>query len=280
MNASFRFSLISLACVIFAVACTNQTSQTATTESKSASSSAQSRSTSLVYEQNFEQASLGLFKDAQARALIPNLKWTQFYERFSIVDDPQQGQVLQTVYPAKGVGPSQSGGQFNLPIAPAQEYTLSYKVFFEEGFEWVLGGKLPGLTSGGETYTGGVHPTEGQGWSARYMWRADGDAVIYLYSVDNKKPWGEDIALNVRFEAGKWYELTQRIVLNDPYDNNAILQVWVNGEQVLDKRDFRLRIGDQGYIDTLYFSTFHGGNKPNWAPTEDVYARFDDFRVF
>ncbi|WP_078394806.1 hypothetical protein [Shouchella patagoniensis] len=34
--------------------------------------------------------------------------------------------------------------------------------------------------------------------------------------------------------------------------------------------------GDVSYLDTFYFSTFHGGNDPSWAPTSTVYARFDD----
>lgn len=234
-----------------------------------------------VFHLDFNAQALGGFDDADVKKQMPRVNTTQVYQRMAIIDDPLQGRVLRVKYPKDGVGPRQSGGQFDYPLPPAQEYTLSYRLYFEEGFEFVLGGKLPGLTSGGEKFTGGVHPTKGQGFSARYMWRKEGQAVVYLYSVDNKGPWGEDIALEgIKFESGRWYELKQRIKLNDPDAKNAELQVWVDGTMVLNKRDFRLRIGEQGKIDSLYFSTFFGGSRPNWAPSKDVYVRFDDFRVF
>ncbi|WP_371193834.1 polysaccharide lyase [Glaciecola sp. SC05] len=234
----------------------------------------------LVFAQNFEQLSLGAVNDKQLKALMPSVEWSNLNHHVEISKDPIQGQVLRVRYPKDGVGPRNSGGQFNYRVPPKNEYTLSYKLFFEEGFEFVLGGKLPGLTSGGETYTGGVHPTEGQGWSARYMWRKEGKAMVYLYYVENKGPWGENLVLkDIKFQSGQWYEITQRIKLNDPDSSNAELQVWINGKPVLDKRNFRLRIGEQGKINSLYFSTFFGGSKAEWAPSKDVYIRFDDFKL-
>jgi hypothetical protein len=166
----------------------------------------------------------------------------------------------------------------NLP--PADEYELSYRVKFEQGFDFRLGGKLPGLTSGGETFTGGIHPEKGEGWSARFMWREGGTAEQYLYEVDSKEEWGEGHGFEgVVLEPGKWYEFRQRIKLNAPDGRDGRIRAWINGEKVLDLKGLRLRIGGQGYIDSFYFSTFHGGQTPEWAPAHNSFARFDDIRI-
>jgi hypothetical protein len=183
-------------------------------------------------------------------------------------------------YPAGGVGPEQTGSQFVLSLPPADEYELSYKVMFEDGFDFRLGGKLPGLTSGGEKFTGGHHPTKGEGWSARFMWREKGAAELYLYYVDNKSEWGDQHLLDgVGLQPGKWYEFRQRIRLNAPERKDGRIQTWINGKKVLDLSGLRLRIGEQGYIDSFYFSTFHGGQTPEFAPLNDSFAQFDDFLI-
>jgi hypothetical protein len=51
-------------------------------------------------------------------------------------------------------------------LAAAQEATLTYKVYFKEGFDWVKGGKLPGLYGGlnGDVYgcSGGEQEKRGK----------------------------------------------------------------------------------------------------------------------
>lgn len=53
---------------------------------------------------------------------------------------------------------------------------LTYKVAFQEGFQWNRGGKLPGLWSGKDTKecSGGNQSDKDDCWSVRLMWRADG----------------------------------------------------------------------------------------------------------
>jgi len=53
---------------------------------------------------------------------------------------------------------------------------LSYKMAFQEGFQWNKGGKLPGLWSGQDTKecSGGNQSDGDDCWSVRLMWRADG----------------------------------------------------------------------------------------------------------
>jgi hypothetical protein len=183
-------------------------------------------------------------------------------------------------YPRGAVGPSEGGGQFEVTLPPARELWLSYFVKFGEGFDFRLGGKLPGLTSGGDTFTGGNKPTRGEGWSARFMWRKNGEAVVYLYHVEMPGKWGEDLPLGgFHFETGKWHRITEHIRVNAADQADGILEAWIDGRKLLSRSDVRFRIGEQGLIDSLYFSTFHGGNTAEWGPEVDCVAFFDEFVV-
>lgn len=233
-----------------------------------------------IFSEYFENLPMGEFTEEDAHARWHSIKWAQLLGRFEVINSDEQGKVLRVKYPARGVGPGESGGQFPLYVTPADEYTLTYKLYFEDGFEFKLGGKLPGLSSGAEKYSGGIHATKGDGWSARFMWREKGQAEVYLYYVDNPQQWGQSISLgDLRFETGKWYEIRQRIRVNSIGKKDAQMQVWVNNQMLLNKQNFRLRVGDAGQVDSMYFSTFFGGNQPNWAPDNDVYMRFDDFII-
>ncbi len=67
--------------------------------------------------------------------------------------------------------------------------------------------------------------------------------------------------------------------LNTTADSDdGLVEVWVNGEQVLYKDDITFVTNDQ-QIDTFYFSSFHGGSNATWAPQVDSYAYFDDLKI-
>jgi len=241
----------------------------------------------VVLEENVDRFAPGPYTDEQFskqwKFVTPkalNINWAHLYGKLAVVEDDTQGKVLRIAYPEGGVGPEQTGSQFVLNLPPADEYELSFKVLFEEGFDFRLGGKLPGLTSGGEKFTGGIHPKNGEGWSARFMWREGGTAELYLYYVDNKNEWGDQFPFDgVTLELGRWYEFRQRIRLNRPGKKDGRIQAWLNGSKMLDLKEMRLRIGEQGPIDSFYFSTFHGGQGSEWVPRSDSYARFDDIRI-
>ena len=68
------------------------------------------------------------------------------------------------------------------PIEQADHYVLSYDVFFEPGFEFVRGGKLPGL--GSQNPTTGCQRKNPRDWSVRLMWTENGGLRNYLYDQD------------------------------------------------------------------------------------------------
>jgi len=228
---------------------------------------------------DFDTLPRGPFRSSELKSLFPGAEWCELFDRASIVQAGNNKR-LHVQFPKGAVGPQQGGAQFPVKLVPSDECWLQYTVRFSDNFDFRLGGKLPGLTSGGATYTGGHRPSEGQGWSARYMFRKNGKAVIYLYWIDMPGKYGLDIPLDgLHFVPGKKYKMIQRIKLNSDSKNNGILQVWCNTKQLLDRRDIRFRLGDKGRIDTFYFSTFHGGQGPEWGPKVDCYAEFDDIII-
>ena len=71
-----------------------------------------------------------------------------------------------------------SSGQANSVI-------LSYSVFFQSGFQWNKGGKLPGAFGGTGSNafgcSGGRQDGRDSCFGARLMWRADGVGELYTY---------------------------------------------------------------------------------------------------
>ncbi|MFP4661544.1 MAG: polysaccharide lyase [Halanaerobiales bacterium] len=186
--------------------------------------------------------------------------------------------VLECTYKEKKFGPHEAGVQWKSPLRPQDEYYLEYRLRFDENFEWVRGGKLPGL-AGGSTPTGG-HP-EPDGFSSRYMWRSNGEYELYLYWAGQSSIYGDMIKPGVFFSKGVWHNLKQYVKLNNPGEDNGIIELWLDGEKIYIRDDFKFRLLNRNWqIDCFLFSTFYGGNDPSWAPEKDNYIRFDDFKIF
>jgi len=91
---------------------------------------------------------------------------------------------LQLVYPAYSVNPSSKspgGAEFYaspLNLSDAKNVTMEYSVYFPADFDWVKGGKLPGLYGGHTGCSGGVAAEDC--FSTRLMWRQGGAGELYL----------------------------------------------------------------------------------------------------
>ncbi len=233
-----------------------------------------------VFTVDFSKDKPGLYTDDDVRNDFGNIKWVLTKERGEITKEDGHGNILRVSYPEGAVGPQEGGIQFVRKLPGSNEYYLDYYIKAEEGFDFGKGGKLPGLTSGGDKFTGGIHPENGEGWSARYMWVKDGGLIVYLYYVDMKGKYGDQLVLkNCKLKPGKWHRLTQHIVLNTGNKKNGKVEVWFDEKKVVDERGLRLRMNGLGLIDAFYFSTFHGGATPDWAPKNDSFMRFDNITV-
>jgi len=167
-----------------------------------------------------------------------------------------------------------------------EELYISYDVKFADNFDFVRGGKLPGLCGYNVTQdprdgcnTGGGFPTGYDGWSARGMWREDGKLENYVYHADQFYEYGDDEYWTAKAERGTWHSFQHRIVLNTVGEANGIVEAWFDGVKVLSSNTMLYRKTEDIGINLFYFSTFYGGADPSWAPTSDQYMYFDNFRI-
>lgn len=209
-------------------------------------------------------------------------------ENIEIRDDADMGTVLRVSYPAGSASPSVSrennvalgGAQFyaELGIQPQTALHLSYDLRFSDNFDFVKGGKLPGLY-GGDGNSGGDIPNGTDGFSTRFMWRRDGDGEVYAYLPDSDRH-GTSIGRGAwQFEPGTWHHLEQEVVLNRPSAADGSVKVWFDGEPVLEEDGLVFRTIDRLKLNGLFFSTFFGGGDPSWATPKDVYIDFANFSV-
>ena len=208
------------------------------------------------------------------------------FDLAELVADPDVpgGTLLRVAYPAgsasRSAGSTDGGMQayLELPGDPVTALDLEYRARFPPDFDFVKGGKLPGLYGG--TVTGGREIPDGtDGFSTRYMWRAGGNGEVYAY-LPTSEEHGTSLGRGCwSFAPGRWTSIRQRIVLNDPGRSDGRVTVWQDGRQVLDSGGLEFRTTDELRIEGLFFSTFFGGSDASWASPVDQYADFAGFVV-
>ncbi|GAA5959460.1 hypothetical protein JCM21900_003763 [Sporobolomyces salmonicolor] len=160
---------------------------------------------------------------------------------------------LQVAYPAGSRNPGKvpAGGvgfySSEIDITAATNVSLSYSVFFPTGFDFVKGGKLPGLYGGAKACSGGSSAESC--FSTRLMFRTGGMGELYLYAPREKQVealcslgplsycnsvYGMSIGRGSWvFKTGEWTDIRQDIWLNTPGQADGGFNIWVNDELVL-----------------------------------------------
>ena len=208
---------------------------------------------------------------------------TSFYQENGII-----GKVMRVKYPLGSLDPATmlrekrpvGGIGFKRKIFSTAENCaiLIYKIRFPADFDFVRGGKLPGLY-GGIGNSGGAIPNGQDGFSTRYMWLSDGRGQIYAY-LPSSKTYGTSIGTgNFKFIRGVWNTLKQEVLLNQPGSTDGHIRVWLNGETVIDQSDLRFRDTKQLGIDGIFFDTFFGGNDDSWRSRQNTFADFAEISV-
>lgn len=259
----------------------------------------------MEYKINFNKEKVGVCTEDQISRLFFNPpKIVGVKEGFcSIVQDPlnPSEKVLQVSYP-KGIIQEQKT-RFYPKFKSAESATLTYKVMFPLGFDFVRGGKLPGLY-GGTAPRGGKGVAADDGFSVRTMWRENGVLCAYAYYMDmdpekkngdnflwtnspNKymritkdmwKTMGNYFNERLYIVPNKWHTLKTYVKMNTPGQKDGKIICWLDGQEAVNI-DLLFRKDLSFGIDTFTFTTFFGGNDPTWAPTKDEIVYFKDFDI-
>lgn len=199
---------------------------------------------------------------------------------------------------APSAGETDGYGGFNFYASPAtfptNEACLQYNLKFEQNFDWVKGGKLPGMWIGNIGASGGNHDVNG--YSYRSAWHANGAAQAYLYIPKQQSPdlgkqpgfinsdvygdalWRGQFA----FDTNTWYSVKLYIKLNtfngaSPHYDGVIGMAINNTTHMFDKIVWT--DNKQHTINGIMMDTFFGGSDISWASSQTTYSYFRNFVV-
>lgn len=261
-------------------------SSTRSSQSSSSSSSSSANGAPSLYSNNFQQHTAGAYTAARFSAdwgFAPGASAGVADNRLSVVTDPLESsnRVLRVTYKANQIGGS-SASVFTYPIpgGPHTHLWLQYKVMFDSNFTWVKGGKLPGLAGyNGTKPTGCVNNSLLDGFSARFMWRENGNGFLYLYNPVKQDECGDYSPLASFFTKGRWYTITSSVELGTANQYNGVVTTYIDGIEVSRVSGLMLRNSTSVSIDKFLFETFFGGSTTDWAPTTDQYSYFDNIAI-
>ncbi|RPD63792.1 hypothetical protein L227DRAFT_572234 [Lentinus tigrinus ALCF2SS1-6] len=211
------------------------------------------------------------------------------------------GPVLQVKYPKGAVGSEASGMQLyslwnTSDSSSFQSMLISYEVAFDESFDFVKGGKLPGLRGGPDPNgcSGGNAANGTNCFSTRLMWRTSAAGEVYAYIPTpndicsnsdfrcNSDGFGTSIDRgSFAFVTGRWNRVALLVRLNQPVNTvNGEVLLYYNNVRALDEQALQYRGDSNIDIGGMYFSTFFGGSDSSWAPPSDVNAYFRNIQMW
>lgn len=190
-------------------------------------------------------------------------------------------------------GPLLGGYMFyaSPPTFPSKEVYFTYMVKFGNNFnfDFVKGGKLPGIYIGVHGANDGQHLSNGS--SFRFMWRANGQAEGYIYvgpqqqgfyklmGYVNNGIFGESIGRGfTNFVPGQWNKVAVYIKLNSIGNADGIMQFEVNNK-TLTYNNMVWRTDPNMLINGLIMSSFFGGSDASWATPVDQVIHFTNFAI-
>jgi len=210
------------------------------------------------------------------------------------------GPVLQVTYPQGSFSPDDGGAQlyslWNTSDGSVfQSMIVTYEVAFDGGFDWVKGGKLPGLRGGPVVNgcDGGKQPNGSDCFSTRLMWRTNGAGEVYAYipspnglCKENDIICNNDFGISIdrssfSFTGGQWNRITLLVQLNNPPDiANGNLMMYYNDVQAIKQQNLQFRSSTVINAGGMFFSTFFGGNDSSWATPNTVHSYFRNIELW
>ena len=235
---------------------------------------------------------------------ISKIGWGKDNQNHKVLDDGS----LSVFYPKNSYTPSQNPqggiGFYASPqdFFPTEQIMVSYDVKFDDTFQPVLGGKLPGifLSKGiDKKYmreaSGGNRNNDTA--SLRIAWRKDFVAEAYVYLPENQdseyyqipnlvknSEFGDSLWRGLfQFNSKDWNTVMFNVKLNtfdkDGLPNaNGVLNLCINKEcQQFNKLIWRTN--QLITMTSILFSTFFGGGSSKYATPVDTWTYFRNFEI-
>jgi len=231
-----------------------------------------------------------------------NISWVNNPERFSTKNNELE---LKFVKNEHGSG---SGAAFRAnpwKKFPTDQVTFAYDVYFPPSFQWVKGGKLPGVCFGPSGASGSNACATGGEWgdnegSFRIMFRENGTAIGYAYLAIKggssaayakqnasyksivKKTGGAGhdlwkVQKVFTFKRGQWNAVSFSIKLNDPAKSNGTLRLTINGV-TRELQDVIWRENASVKFSNIIFVSFFGGGSNDWNSPVNTSIKFRNIK--
>lgn len=225
-----------------------------------------------------------LFSNAVKQQLdIPFVQFVQPSQYVTIMSN----NTLQVKYIPTSLGSPRIVFGKDIPIDFSNEAMLEYEIFFDKDFEWVNGGKLPGLISGSpKTVAVGCVKQPINGWSLRTMWRNKARAELYSYDqsrITNGNKCGNtcDSHDNV-FTKNEWINVKMYIKLNTAANkSDGVAKLYIQNKLILQVNNIMFRgVSTGATIGSVSFQTFYGGHTSFWSPSKPTFAKFRGGKLY
>jgi hypothetical protein len=233
---------------------------------------------------NFDRNTLGRYSETEFRRNWNCPQWGMGLNLLAVVGGAQayHGKALRIHYPKGVAGCPNSKQCVNWKPKLDNQFTklyYGYRFKFPRGFQFVKGGKLPGI-GGGKSNTNGRIPNGKDGWSVRMMWEKDGTLIQYVYHPDQPSKFGDIMHFDMQpLTLGQWHTVQTMVQLNQAGKKDGAILTWLDGKLVFKRYKMRFRTGSDLKIDRFLFATFYGGTGSEWAPRRDNYAFIDDVKI-
>ena len=74
--------------------------------------------------------------------------------------------------------------------------------------------------------------------------------------------WGWSLGPTGLLHKNRWYCVEQHVRLNRPGDADGVLQAWIDGKLVFEKKNIRYRDTPELKIESVWMNVYHGGTRP------------------
>lgn len=193
---------------------------------------------------------------------------------------------LRVTCQANQSGAENGGVRWRRPLPAVDRLELAYVIRLSDDFDFAQGGMLPGLCGGHALDLDGMSTCGTHGFSAQFVWRADGRGEAIACHLGHADRSGERIPFSeeIRFPRGKPFMLIMRMDMNASDQADGTFEAWVKtGEQdaikVISRDNLRWRSDDAVRVDGLLFEVFYKGPDAQSSPKKNCTVDLADFRL-
>lgn len=119
-------------------------------------------------------------------------------------------------------------------LTSADAACLRYKVKLPADFDYAAGGLLPGIY-GGKPLRADQEAKGDKAFATRIIWRPEGRAAAFSQYEEAGDRGATFRSRRMKLPRGRWVDIQQEIILNQPGRSDGLLRVWIDGELALEQ---------------------------------------------